>query len=353
MAQGGGTGQKAIDTAGNVGSGVATSALTWLVTNLGMALDPAMAKLLAGVGFVIGVAGALVYRRYAAIITRRGPHERTAYDALRRTLAQGSLPARIYSQRLQGALETVDHFLGDACMADRTLFPHAFWLRTPAPLWTARAFDRCLLFALIYPVVTILLMWVASGHVGSAELALGLSALPWWRRGLALIAVVFTTTGVWRFSGNARVWLVWIVGTGVVAGAAGGTIAGVFGFIMLIAAFAGGTRARRSSSASAVQGGVEVSALRSATPSSRPQEKHYYYGIITVSCAVAFAIAYTFTFEFAVRVAGGGGVAATGAIVAAMILTGSQEDARNRHGAGVDRQATWGREVVSLPPSGR
>jgi hypothetical protein len=35
-------------------------------------------------------------------------------------------------------------------MADRTLFPHAFGLKKAAPLWTAPAFDRCLLLALIY-----------------------------------------------------------------------------------------------------------------------------------------------------------------------------------------------------------
>jgi hypothetical protein len=59
-------------------------------------------------------------------------------------------------------------------MADRTLFPHAFGLRTPAQLWTAPAFDRCLLLALAYPIVTVFIMWGVSGHVGPAEKVLGL-----------------------------------------------------------------------------------------------------------------------------------------------------------------------------------
>jgi len=159
-----GTAQKAIDAAGNVGSGAVASALAWMLTTFGVTPDPALAKLLAGVGFVCGVAFALVYRRYAAIITRRGPHERAAYDGLRQSLLAGGLPARIYSERLRVVLDRVDRFFGDADMADRTLWPRAFGLRTPAPLWTAPAFDRCLLLALLYPIVTICVIWAISAQ---------------------------------------------------------------------------------------------------------------------------------------------------------------------------------------------
>jgi hypothetical protein len=137
MAKSGSTGLTAIGTAG----GVATSAMTWLLT--GISLDPALAKLLTGVAFVIGIAFILVYWRYVAIITRQGPHECAAYDALRRSLAQGGRRARIYSERLRAALGAVDRFFGDAGLAERTLWPRAFGLHTPAPLWTAPAFDRC------------------------------------------------------------------------------------------------------------------------------------------------------------------------------------------------------------------
>lgn len=144
--------------------------------------------LLSGAGFVAGVAFLQVYKRYAAILTRGGPDEVAAYNALRRRLAQGGRPARIYAERLRVALDAVDHFFGDASMADRTLWPHVFWLHTRAPLWTAPAFDRCLQLALLYPIVTIFIIWVASGHVGPAEHALHLpSGLPGSRRPRAAI----------------------------------------------------------------------------------------------------------------------------------------------------------------------
>ena len=46
---------------------------------------------------------------------------------------------------------------GAVCLlAWTTLFPHAFGLRKPAPLWTAPAFDRCLLLGVFYPYTAIL-----------------------------------------------------------------------------------------------------------------------------------------------------------------------------------------------------
>ena len=82
--------------------------------------------------------------------------------------------------------------------ADRTLWPHAFGLRTPAPLWTAPAFDRCLLLALLYPILTMSVIWAASGHVGPAEHALGLSAgLSVWQRPAGIGLVWFPAFAIW------------------------------------------------------------------------------------------------------------------------------------------------------------
>jgi hypothetical protein len=110
----------------------------------------------------------LVYRRYLGILgaDRRRPAERQAYDALRNGLAEGNLAARLYAGWLTRFLDWIDRFFGDAGKADQTLFPHAFGLRTPAPLWTAPAFDRCLLLALLYPIATIFVIWAVTGHVG-------------------------------------------------------------------------------------------------------------------------------------------------------------------------------------------
>jgi hypothetical protein len=165
-----------------------------------------------------GLALALLYWRYLGILGAGaeplGSLERQAYDAVRASLATGGLPARLYSRWLTAFLDAVDRFFGDAGMTDRTLFPRAFGLRTPVPLWTAPAFDRCLLLALIYPVVTVFSIWAISGHVGPAEEALGLkSDLPGWQRGLLVVALGIPT---FAFSQGRRIqgWssLAWIAG---------------------------------------------------------------------------------------------------------------------------------------------
>jgi hypothetical protein len=100
------------------------------------------------------------------------------------------MAARLYADRLTRFLDWIDRFFGDAGMADRTGLQHAVGLRTPAPLWTAPAFDRCLLLALIYPIVTVFFIWTISGHVGPAEAALHLSPdTPGWRKGVAVLAL--------------------------------------------------------------------------------------------------------------------------------------------------------------------
>ena len=121
-----------------------------------------------------------------------GSLERQDYDRLRAGLAGGNLAARLYAKWLTAFLDGVERFFGDVGMADRTLFPRAFGLKKPAPLWTAPAFDRCLLLALIYPIATIFVIWAISGHVGPAEAALGLKPdISGWSRGFAAAAMGF------------------------------------------------------------------------------------------------------------------------------------------------------------------
>jgi hypothetical protein len=119
-------------------TGIGSAILDWLTGGSALA---ALGKVsLALCALVLG----LTYRRYLGILgaNRRKPAERQAYDALRNSLAEGNLAARLYADRLTRFLDWIDHFFGDASMADRRLFPHAFGLRTPAPLWTAVALDR-------------------------------------------------------------------------------------------------------------------------------------------------------------------------------------------------------------------
>jgi hypothetical protein len=113
-----------------------------------------------------------------------GSLERQDYDKLRAGLAGDNLAARLYAKWLTAFLDWIERFFGDAGMADRTLFPRAFWLQKAGALWTAPAFDRCLLLALVYPIATIFAIWAISGRVGPAEAALGLDAyVPGWLRG--------------------------------------------------------------------------------------------------------------------------------------------------------------------------
>ena len=97
-----------------------------------------------------------VFRYYAGLVGQgaalEGSRERQDYDKLRASLAGGNLATWFYAKWLTAFLDGVERFFGDAGMADRTLFPRAFGLKKPAPLWSAPAFDRCLLLALIYPI---------------------------------------------------------------------------------------------------------------------------------------------------------------------------------------------------------
>jgi len=148
----------------------------------------------------------LIYRRYLGILGADPdkPAEFDAYTTLRDSLTKGNLAARLYAERLTRFLNWIDRFFGDAGMADRTLFPHFFGLRTPAPLWTAPAFDRCMLLAAIYPVVTILIIWAVSGQVGQAGEALLLKLdYSAWQRGL-LVAGSVSVSLQWQRSSEAR-----------------------------------------------------------------------------------------------------------------------------------------------------
>jgi hypothetical protein len=168
--------------------------LSWLATPpTGAAFTP-LSVLMIVVMAIFGAWLFVVLQRNFLVLAAGGDapgtRGREAYDALRARLAYGGLAAELYSDWLETALNKVDRFFGDADYPDRTLFPHAFGLRKPAPLWTALAYDRCLLLALIYPVATIFLTWTIANHIGVAETALHLPDQPdGWLRALAGLSV--------------------------------------------------------------------------------------------------------------------------------------------------------------------
>ena len=190
-----------------------------LITWLAAGSTETRTGLVAFFAIVSGVAGAAlshIYRRYVGVLAAgarpKGSPARLAYDSLRESLSEGNIAARLYARRLNAFLNAVDHFFGDAGMADRTLFPRAFGLKTPAPLWTAHAFDRCLLLALIYPIATIFIIWAVSGHVGPAEAAFGLKTnFSDWRRGFETAGVGLMAFAAWRTLRSRNWWFfIWL-----------------------------------------------------------------------------------------------------------------------------------------------
>jgi len=189
-------------------------------------------------GYYVGILGA----------NRKRSPERQAYGRLRNSLAAGNLAARLYADQLTRFLDWVDRFFGDVDTAERTLFPRAFGLRTPAPLWTVPAFDRCLLLALIYPIAAIFVVWVASGHVGPAEAALGLRpGLSGWQRALVTTGITLPIILYWRSSRTTgRRSLMWLAAGGmlmllfvaVVTGTGLGAVAAIVGSAVAVAGVA-------------------------------------------------------------------------------------------------------------------
>jgi len=166
-----------------------------------------------------------------------GMRERNGYAALRQWIAGD------YACRLEVFLDAIDRFFGDAGMADRTLFPHAFGLRKPAPLWTAPAFDRCLMLALFYLIAAIVVIWAVSNHVGPAEAALGLHATDDWRRAATLVAIGFlalTARRAVHAKGLRRLaWLIvaFALTVGAVVAGAGAGVGDVAGALIFAGAF--------------------------------------------------------------------------------------------------------------------
>jgi hypothetical protein len=165
-----------------------------------------------------------IYKYYLGVLAQgaqpEGSIERQDYDALRASLAGDNLAARLYAKWLTAFLDGVERFFGDNGMADRTLFPRAFGLKTPAPLWTAQSLARCLLLALIYPIAMIFVIWTISGHVGPAEAALNLFPDTSGRSRVLLAATIgFSSFAFWRGARergwNSRAWIVGaLIGTG-------------------------------------------------------------------------------------------------------------------------------------------
>ncbi|MEM1389528.1 MAG: hypothetical protein AAGG45_00475 [Pseudomonadota bacterium] len=86
--------------------------------------------------------------------------ERVRYLNWRDDLATGGQIPQLYNRLLQGALNWLSRFLKDD---DRQ-----------PQYWSGPALDRCLLLALIYPIITLISVWHLTGQTGPVETALQL-----------------------------------------------------------------------------------------------------------------------------------------------------------------------------------
>jgi hypothetical protein len=264
---------------------------------------------LIGILILVGIAAfSLAVLHYFGVLgagaESAGTRERKDYDSLRQRIGAGNWIAREYARKLEVFLNAIDHFFGDEGMADRTLFPRAFGLRKSAPLWTAPAFDRCLLLALAYPIVAIVIIWAVSNHVGPAEAALRLSVTDDWRRATVLVAIGLLAFAYWRVAHTKGLRSsVWLVAAGVIAVlsavalANAGTVA--FAAVSLCAVASAPSGAIPVPGAPAVAFAVAFAAALTFAAAMVDAGNGVLVIFVTIafSCAVAVAFAFAFAQE--------------------------------------------------------
>ena len=213
--------------------------------------------------FLISLAVFLGPFYYHSILSGAGGQPGAAYAQLRAHLVEGGQPTRVYNRWLASALAHVDTFFNDAGRSDRSWAARAMRLETDGPRWTAPAFDRCLLLALLYPIVSVYVVWVFSGHVGLAEHTLGLaesdptSPIHAMRRLLGAAALIIAPIAARKAiaADGWRATLPWlIVGISAVAFAGAGAVA--VAFAVAVAGAGAGAFAVAGAVADAVAGAV-------------------------------------------------------------------------------------------------
>jgi hypothetical protein len=297
-----------------------SAALVWLTGGSGY-LAATLTTVLIIVGGIGGLTFSIMYRRYLGVLAsggaRKGSPTRAAYDALRASLSGGNVAARIYIQRLRAFLDEIERFFGDVGMADRTLFPHFFGLKSPAPLWTAPAFDRCLLLALIYPIVTIVLIWVISGHVGPAEAALRLPfGTSGWQRAAGVVLIFLSCCAWWQFyrtEGRVKKFI-WFAVALVFAGVEASVFAVVIAVAGALAVTGFFARVFAGVFGFAVAGAVAITVIVAVTVVIAGA------GAFAVASAVAFVVALAFAIAFAGAFTGAFVVAAAAAAAVAVAV---------------------------------
>nr|WP_321440347.1 hypothetical protein [uncultured Hyphomonas sp.] len=242
------------------------------------------------------IAGALavsgVYGYYFKIVLPDGKRfegdgenaaeERERYLKWRDRLTRGGTIPALYDGLLVQALDRVDRFFGDEPLAARGGRPAT---------WTGPALDRCLTLALIYPIMSLMIIWHITGLVGPAEAALGMpDGTSPFARGLSAVSLIcLVAASFWMLlpPGHHRTFkwtvirvalfavLILVAGTGAGAGVGAGAVA-----FAVAGAFAGAVAV-----AFAVVGAVAFAVARAFAVA------FVVIVILVVAGAVGFAVA--------------------------------------------------------------
>src|SRR4051812_46147514 len=138
------------------------------------------------IGMIALMAGALAHHFAAADLEDSGGRAK-----LREALEAGGELRRLYIRLLTPQLDRLDRFLGDSDKAAFSL-PSPFRNRERHPYWTGWSFDRCALLALVYPLLSLFVVWVWQSESGPIAERLGMERLAGWEvRSLAAALAAF------------------------------------------------------------------------------------------------------------------------------------------------------------------
>jgi hypothetical protein len=284
--------------------------------------EPLVKAALAAALLVFAIAFILNWERVGAGAEPAGSASREKFTRLRESLAAWRDAEDFYAKALGRFLGWVDRFFDIGWIEKITKqaptpTQGAFLLRAPAFLWTAAAFDRCLLLALVYPVLSIFVIWAITGEVGAAEQALLLETAAGWQRLLSvalLVPAAFTLWFVkvgglrgraWQFAPALALGLALGLAFAFTVVAFDGAFIGVgvlsFAFV---AAFAGaGSVAFAFAAGSALGTIVGIVFAFGVAPTGGGG------GVFALAFAVAFTVAFTVAISIAIAFASGFAVA--------------------------------------------
>jgi hypothetical protein len=176
---------------------VISGAIVWWIA------DMHPLKLLAVSAGLIVAIGFLLFQRYSEILSygfdKPGSYRFRLYNRFRAILSEGGLFRWNFFHGMKSFLQTLERFFLDGNKTSSALSRRTFGLEEPFPLWTAPAFDRCLLIAAIYPLTSMIFFWSVTGQVDQAQRVLKLPGkLEPWQQGFIFGILVGEIIAIWN-----------------------------------------------------------------------------------------------------------------------------------------------------------